>query len=184
MTFHCSAAAALALTILPVMGQATTALRHFHDVNFHADGLMDGSFSAEDLNGDGRISLDETYNLTAAAYNFGSGGGGGNWYAELSAVYTLDIVIGSNRFDSLAADFDIPIYRCGYDSPPDCIEEYGADDIAGYWALSLNEWVQVEQIEVSWQSYPAVPLPASFALLLGGLGAFAVGARRKARIAP
>ncbi|WP_235851882.1 VPLPA-CTERM sorting domain-containing protein [Litorivita pollutaquae] len=183
MKFHCSAAAALALTIVPVMGQATTAPRQVHDVSFRAYGLMDGSFSAEDLNGDGRISLDETYNLTAAAYNYGSGGGG-NWYAELSAVYTLDIAIGSNRFDSLTADFDIPIYRCGYDSPPDCFEEYGADDIIGHWTLSLYEWVQLEQIEASWQSYPAVPLPASFALLLGGLGAFAVGARRKAHTAP
>jgi len=181
--FHCSAAVALALTTFPVMGQATTALRQVHDVSFHAYGSVDGSFSAEDLNGDGRISLDETYNLTAEAYNSGSGIGG-NWYAELSAVYTLDIAIGSNRFDSLTADFDIPIYRCGYDSPPDCFEEYGADDIIGHWTLSLYDWAPLEQIEVSWQSYPAVPLPASFALLLGGLGAFAVGARRKAHTTP
>ena len=177
MTFRFSTAPVLVFMALPVVGHAATVPLQLHDVSFQAYGLMDGSFSAEDLNGDGRISIDETSNITGAAYNDGSGAGG-NWWAELSAIFDLEIEIGSNRFDTLTGEFELPVYVCGYDSEPDCEERYGADAIRYMYTIPLEDWAHVSQIEVTWRSYPAIPLPASLALLLGAVGALGAVRRR------
>lgn len=175
MTFRFSAVSALVMMALPVVGHAATVGLQTHDVSFHAPGQMHGRFSARDLNGDGIISGDEVFDVTGMAYNDDSSYG--SWSADFGEVNTLEIVIGAARFDLLDLVFDMPVYYCTLWSDPDCFDVHGNE--VRYYEPMYSAWlVDPSQVTATWRSYPAVPLPASLALLLGAVGALGAARRR------